>query len=76
MPKLPRITGTELLRALRAAGWEEARQRGSHVILRHAEQPGGRIVVPVHRGRTLKAGTLNAILREAGLTVDELVGLL
>jgi predicted RNA binding protein YcfA (HicA-like mRNA interferase family) len=32
-PRLPRITGVELLRALERAGWERASQSGSHVKL-------------------------------------------
>ncbi len=33
MPKLPRVSGREAIRAFRRAGWEVARQRGSHVVL-------------------------------------------
>jgi len=34
-PRLPRITGTEVIRALRRAGWHIQHQHGSHVYLRH-----------------------------------------
>lgn len=33
MPELPRISGREAVRAFQRAGWEVARQRGSHVVL-------------------------------------------
>jgi predicted RNA binding protein YcfA (HicA-like mRNA interferase family) len=49
---------------LEANGWRLARQKGSHAVYQNA---GGEIiVVPVHRG-DLKAGTLKAILKKAGL---------
>ena len=75
MPPLPRITATDLLRALSRAGWTVARQSGSHVVLRHTARPG-RIVAPHHRGAILKLKTLESILDEAGLSADELRSLL
>jgi predicted RNA binding protein YcfA (HicA-like mRNA interferase family) len=75
MPRLPRITGEAALRALRAAGWQEVRRRGSHIILHHADRPG-RVTIPVHAGVTLKPKTLLSILDQAGVSVDELVNLL
>ena len=53
----------------------ERDQTGSHIILRHPERPG-RAVVPFHRGKVVPPKTLTNILREAGLTVDELRDLL
>ena len=75
MARLPRITGDAALRALRDAGWQEVRRRGSHVILHHAGRPG-RVTVPVHAGVVLKPKTLLSILDQAGVSVDELVDLL
>jgi predicted RNA binding protein YcfA (HicA-like mRNA interferase family) len=69
-PKLPRITGREVLRALRRAGWVEDRQEGSHVVLRHGDRPGRRVTVAVHAGETLKPKTLSSILDQAGLSID------
>lgn len=73
--KLPRITAAELLRALRRDRWQEVRQKGSHVVLKHPSKPG-RVVVPWHAGVTLAPKTLQDALEQAGLTVDELIGLL
>jgi len=73
--RLPRITAAELLRALRRAPWYEDHQRGSHVYLRHPERPG-LVTVPTHAGRTLRLKTLESILDQAGLSVDELRALL
>jgi predicted RNA binding protein YcfA (HicA-like mRNA interferase family) len=73
--KLPALTAADLLRALRRAGFTIERVKGSHHHLRHAERPALRVVVPVHRG-DLPAGTVAAILRQAGLSQDELLRLL
>jgi predicted RNA binding protein YcfA (HicA-like mRNA interferase family) len=73
--KLPRIEGQQLIRALERAGFERQRQKGSHVILRR-ETDKRRVTVPVHQGKTLPAGTLKGILRDAGIEVDELRQLL
>jgi len=69
-PKLPRVTCDELIRALKRAGFEEQRQRGSHLHLRRARD-GRRVTVPVHKGRIVPVGTLRAILRDAGITIEE-----
>jgi len=74
-PRTPRITSRELIRALKKAGFEEQRQRGSHLHLKRISD-GKRVTIPVHAHRTLPIGTLKGILRDAGITVDELRGLL
>ena len=74
MSVLPRISGREAVKALVRIGYEEDRQRGSHIILRQSSYPHRRITVPDHR--ELAKGTLRAIIREAGLTVDEFKELL
>lgn len=71
--RLPVVSGAQLIRALEQAGWQVARQRGSHVRLRHADR-NLFLVVPLHR--ELKRGTLAGILRDAGIDRDELRGLL
>ena len=74
MPKLPRLQGDRIVAAFTRHGWAVARQRGSHVVLRYPPPPARperRIVVPVHSGRTVKIGTLAAILHDAGLTPAE-----
>lgn len=73
--KLPRITGDEVVRALKRAGFIVDRQRGSHVILIHP-QSRKRVVVPVHTGKIVKPGTLSGILDDAGLSAEELIAFL
>ena len=73
MPKLPVISGPEAVKALQRAGFVVRRQSGSHVVLTSGERT---ISVPVHGGRDLKPGTLRSIIRDAGLTADDLRRLL
>jgi predicted RNA binding protein YcfA (HicA-like mRNA interferase family) len=55
----------ELLRQLKEDGWVMKEQKGSHLQLIHPVKKG-KITVPVHGGDIPK-GTLNAILKQAGL---------
>lgn len=74
MSGLPRISGREVVKALRKIGYEQDRQRGSHIILRQTAQPHRRVVVPDHH--EVAKGTLRAIIRQVGLTIDEFKALL
>ena len=73
MTKLPRVSGRECIKALERAGFYFKRQEGSHIILRR-DDPFAQIVVPDHK--ELDRGTLRAIIRQAGLGVDEFINLL
>ncbi len=55
----------DLLRILREDGWTEKTQKGSHLQLEHSIK-SGKVTVPVHGGDIPK-GTLNSILKQAGL---------
>ena len=68
MTKLPNISGKECVDALRKAGFYLKRQRGSHIILRR-DDPFTQLVVPDHK--SLDRGTLRAIIRQAGLSLNE-----
>lgn len=74
MSRLPALTGAELVKALRRAGFAIERQRGSHVMLSHAD--GRTTTVPLHAGETIGPGLLAKILRDTELTRDELRALL
>jgi predicted RNA binding protein YcfA (HicA-like mRNA interferase family) len=74
MTALPSITGKDLVAALKKAGFEVIRVKGSHHFLRHAD--GQTTVVPVHAGETIGPGLLSKILRDCDLTRDELLNLL
>ena len=75
MTRLGSYTGSEVVRAFQRAGWDISRQRGSHVILIRA---GFEVTlsVPVHKGKVVKRGTLNDLIKDAGLTSEEFVALL
>ncbi len=74
MSILPRVSGREVVKALAKVGYEQDRQRGSHIILRRETYPHRRVVVPDHK--EVAKGTLRSIIRETGLTVDEFKALL
>lgn len=78
MPKLPQITGDELVRALEQIGFIAVRQKGSHLQLRRVENDGTvtTFPVPVHAGKSVKRGTLKGILRKAGLDTEDLANLM
>lgn len=73
MSTLPRISGREAVAVFRRLGYEVDRQKGSHIILRHSAPPFRRLTVPDHR--EIAKGTLRALIREAGITVEEFVAL-
>jgi predicted RNA binding protein YcfA (HicA-like mRNA interferase family) len=60
----------ELVRALEGAGFIARRQKGSHLHL-FRESDRRRVTVPIHKGKDIPIGTFKAILKDAGLTVDE-----
>lgn len=63
-----------MVKALKKVGYERDRQRGSHVVLRQTLSPFRRVTIPDHK--EVAKGTLRAIIREVGLTVDEFKDLL
>jgi len=71
MPRLPRLSGAEVILAIEKLGFENARQRGSHVVLKRG---AAGCVIPLHR--EIKVGTLAGILRQAGVAVDEFLAVL
>jgi len=71
--KLPVLSGKRCIKALGKAGFYFKRQEGSHVTLRR-DEPFCQVVVPLHR--ELDRGMLRAIIRQAGLSVDEFIKLL
>lgn len=66
MPKLPRISGEQIVRALERLGFAIVRRRGSHIVMRRGVNG---CVVPNHR--EVKLGTLIGLLKQAGVSADE-----
>jgi predicted RNA binding protein YcfA (HicA-like mRNA interferase family) len=74
--RLPTASGQRVIRALNRAGFHLERIVGSHHVLTNRYDPRRTVTVPVHSNRDLKPGTLRAIIRQAGLTVEEFSKLL
>ncbi|MDQ3957380.1 MAG: type II toxin-antitoxin system HicA family toxin [Actinomycetota bacterium] len=71
-PRLPAISGADVVKVLERAGFSYVGSKGSHAKLRHDD--GRTTIVPLHR--ELARGTLRSILRQAGLSPDDLSRLL
>ena len=74
MSKLPVLSGQELCKTLKKIGYLIDHQTGSHIILRNENPPHRRLTVPNHQ--EVAKGTLRTIIRQAGLTVEELINLI
>ena len=73
MGKLSNIAGKEAAKAFQKAGWQLAGQVGSHLVL---TKPGVRVNLSIPQHKELSVGTLRALIRNAGMTVDEFLELL
>ncbi len=70
MHKLPSLTSQEVVRILERKGYILDRAKGSHRIYYHSESKR-RVIIPYHR-KDLPKGTLMEILKQAGISKDEL----
>jgi len=68
MTVLPVLSGRKVADLFVSHGWEIARQRGSHIILVKSGHPAT-LSIPDHR--EVARGTLRALVRRAGMTVEE-----
>ena len=68
MSKLPQLSGQECVAILLRFNFRVVRQRGSHIIVRR-DDPFAQVVVPDHK--ELDRGTLRAIIRQAGLRIED-----
>ncbi len=70
MPKLPQVKPKHLLKFLQKKGFESRKTKSGHVFLQH---PNGKTtIVPVHN-KPLFKGTLSGILKQTGISVEELL---
>lgn len=65
------VSGKRMCRLLESRGWQLARIAGSHHIYRNPVT-GRRTTVPVHGNSDLKPKTQRSIMRDAGLTDEDL----
>jgi predicted RNA binding protein YcfA (HicA-like mRNA interferase family) len=74
-PKLPVVSGEELIRALEKFGYVRVRQKGSHVRLYHStDTQRVPVTIPLHA--EVAFGTLKRILRDTRLTAEQLISVL
>lgn len=74
MSKLPVVSGKQTYKILEKIGFLVDHQTGSHIILRNKRPPYRRLTIPNHK--EIAKGTLRAIIRQAGITVEEFVKLM
>jgi len=70
MTRMPQVTARDMIRFLKAQGFVEERQTGSHLTLWH-EGRGVAVTIPVHTGCDLGRGLALRILKDAGFSVDD-----
>jgi len=72
LPKLPRVSGAQAIRAMEKLGFTQVRQRGSHVVLKRSDTSRSRgCVIPLHP--ELAIGTLRGILKQAGVSIEQFI---
>jgi predicted RNA binding protein YcfA (HicA-like mRNA interferase family) len=74
MPRLPRLTAREIIAVLEKSGFSLVRQSGSHMIYKNAA--GKRVTVPYHGPKILHPKIVKSILRDAGISTEQLQELL
>ncbi len=70
MPKLPIVSGKEIIKALSKIGFQHIRTSGSHAILNKEDKERGKITLPVPLHKELAKGTLKSIMRQAGIKLE------
>jgi len=76
MPKLPILSGKELIKILSKIGFQHIRTRGSHAILNKDDSEKGKITIPVPLHPELAKGTLKSIMNQVGMNLEELLRLM
>ena len=70
MSRMPQVSSSDLIRFLKAQGFVEDRQAGSHLTLWHQGRQVS-VTIPVHTGCDLGRGLAIRILKDAGFSVDD-----
>jgi predicted RNA binding protein YcfA (HicA-like mRNA interferase family) len=73
MGRLNNVSGKEAANAFERAGWQTVGQVGSHLVM---IKPGVRANLSIPQHKELSIGTLRALIRHAGMTVEEFLALL
>ena len=73
MSKRENTSGKDAVKAFNRAGWQSVGQVGSHLVM---TKPGQRANLSIPQHKELSVGTLRALIRASGMTVDEFLELL
>lgn len=76
MPKLPIVSGKEVIKALSKIGFQHIRTSGSHAIINKEDKEKGKITIPVPLHKELAKGTLKSIMRQTRINLEQLLELL
>ena len=69
MSNIPAITARLLIQFLQYSGFQQVRQKGSHIFFRHSDGRTG--TVPMHKGEDLGKGIFNKILRDVEMSKED-----
>jgi predicted RNA binding protein YcfA (HicA-like mRNA interferase family) len=70
--RLANISGKDAVKAFQKAGWRVIGQMGSHVVM---TKPDVRANLSILQHKELSVGTLRALIRHSGMTVEEFLDL-
>lgn len=73
MGKLSNISGKDAVKTFQKMGWQQIGQVGSHVVM---VKPEMRVNLSIPQHKELSVGTLRALIRNAGVSVDEFLNIL
>lgn len=72
MGKQAVLSGSQVCDILHTHGFKEVRRRGSHIVMQRRSEHGT-LTIPVPDHRELRAGTLQSIIRQSGITRSEFI---
>ena len=75
MPRLPIVSGLDIVKVLCKIGYVHKRTSGSHAILQKQSEQGN-ITIPVPLHKELAKGTLKSIMRQSSLKLEDLIKLI
>jgi len=73
MANLGNLSGKEAVKAFQRAGWQTVGQVGSHLVM---TKPNIRINLSIPQHKELSIGTMGALIRNAGISVEDFLSLL
>ena len=71
MNRLANISATKFIKVMKRFGYQIIRQKGSHIVLQR-QDPFSMLVIPNHK--EIDIGLIRSLIKEAGLTVEEFLG--